>query len=71
MKQSQKFVVVAIGMLAAVLLNATLISHWLSRRLRALGHGATALARGDYRTRIKVQGNDELARLAGDFNHLA
>jgi two-component system, OmpR family, sensor histidine kinase BaeS len=69
--QSQKFVVIAIGMLAAVLLNATLISHWLARRLRALGHGATALARGDYSTRIPAQGNDELARLAGDFNHLA
>jgi two-component system, OmpR family, sensor histidine kinase BaeS len=70
-KQSRDFVVIAIGLLAAVLLNATLISQWLSRRLRALGHGATALARGDYSTRIPAKGNDELARLAGDFNHLA
>jgi two-component system sensor histidine kinase BaeS len=70
-QQSKRFVVIAIGMLAAVLLNAALISHWLSRRLRALGHGATALARGDYGTRIPAQGHDELARLAGDFNHLA
>ncbi len=69
--QSRRFIVIAIGMLAAVLLNATLISQWLSRRLRALGHGATALARGDYSTRIPAQGHDELARLAGDFNHLA
>ncbi len=70
-QQSRSYIVIAIGMLAAVLLNAALISHWLSRRLRALGHGATALARGDYTTRIPVLGHDELARLAGDFNHLA
>lgn len=70
-QQSRRFGVIAIGMLAAVLLNAALISNWLSRRLRALGHGATALARGDYTTRIRTQGHDELARLAGDFNHLA
>ena len=70
-QQRQRFTVIAFGMLAAVLLNAALISHWLSRRLRALGHGATALARGDYAARIPVNGHDELARLAGDFNHLA
>jgi two-component system sensor histidine kinase BaeS len=70
-QQSWSFGVIAIGMLAAVLLNAALISHWLSRRLRALGHGATALARGDYAARIPARGHDELARLAGDFNHLA
>jgi two-component system, OmpR family, sensor histidine kinase BaeS len=70
-RQSQSFAVVGIGMLAAMLLNAALISSWLARRLRALGHGATALARGDYATRIPARGHDELARLAGDFNHLA
>ncbi|MET0281337.1 MAG: ATP-binding protein [Steroidobacteraceae bacterium] len=70
-QQSRRFGVIAIGMLAAVLLNAALISSWLSRRLRALGQGATSLARGDYHTRIHARGHDELARLAGDFNHLA
>jgi len=70
-QQSRRFGVIGIGMLAAVLLNAALISHWLSRRLGVLGQGATALARGDYSMRIASQGHDELARLAGDFNHLA
>jgi len=70
-QQWRDFMVIAISLFAAVLLNATLISRWLSRRLRAVGHGATALARGDYSTRIPPQGNDELARLADDFNHLA
>jgi two-component system sensor histidine kinase BaeS len=70
-QQSRRFGVIGLGMLAAVLLNAALISHWLSRRLRALGQGAAALARGDYATRIRARGHDELARLADDFNHLA
>ena len=71
LQQSRRFGVIGIGMLAAVLLNAALIASWLARRLGALGQGATALARGDYSTRIPARGHDELARLAGDFNHLA
>ena len=70
-QQSRRFGVIGLGMFAAVLLVAAMISHWLSRRLRALGQGATALARGVYSTRIRAQGHDELARLADDFNHLA
>jgi len=70
-QQSRRFGVIGLGMFAAVLVVAALISHWLSRRLRALGQGATALARGVYSTRIAARGHDELARLAGDFNHLA
>jgi two-component system sensor histidine kinase BaeS len=70
-QQSQRIGVIGIGMLLAVLIIAALIAHWLSLRLRVLGQGATALARGDYATRIPVVGHDELAHLAGDFNHLA
>ncbi|MFT3802710.1 MAG: ATP-binding protein [Burkholderiaceae bacterium] len=70
-QQSRRFGAIALGLLAAVLLNAALISHWLTRRLARLGDGAAALARGDYATRLPVLGHDELARLAGDFNHLA
>lgn len=70
-QQSRKFAAIALGLLAAVLLNAALIAHWLSRRLRPLHEGAEAMARGDYSQRIAVQGQDELARLAHDFNRLA
>jgi two-component system sensor histidine kinase BaeS len=70
-QQSRRFGVIALGMLAAVLMNAAFISHWLSRRLRVLGQGATALARGDYAMRIPARGHDEIAHLAGDINHLA
>src|SRR6185369_3300310 len=70
-QQSRRFGVIGVGMLGAVLLTAALISHWLSRRLTVLGNGATALARGDYAMRIPARGHDEIARLAGDINHLA
>lgn len=70
-QQGRKFAAIALGLLAAVLLNAALIAHWLSRRLKPLHEGAEALARGDYSQRITVHGQDELARLAVDFNQLA
>jgi len=70
-QQLDRIKVIGIGMFAAVLIIAWLVANWLSRRLSVLGQGATALARGDYATRIPVQGHDELARLAADFNHLA
>jgi two-component system, OmpR family, sensor histidine kinase BaeS len=70
-QQGRRFGAIAIGLLAAVLVNAALISMWLARRLRALSGGATALSQGHYETRIPVHGDDELARLAGDFNRLA
>jgi len=70
-QQRDRIKVIGLGMFAAVLIIAWLVANWLSRRLRVLGLGATALARGDYATRIPAHGHDELARLAGDFNHLA
>jgi two-component system sensor histidine kinase BaeS len=70
-QQQDRIKVIGLGMLTAVLIIAWLVANWLSRRLRVLGQGATALARGDYATRIPAHGHDELARLAGDFNHLA
>ncbi|MDR1646941.1 MAG: HAMP domain-containing protein [Zoogloeaceae bacterium] len=70
-QQARRFLAIAIGMLAAVLINAALIAHWLSRRLNALRHGANRLAAGDYETRIAVVGHDEFAQLARDFNDLA
>ncbi len=70
-QQAQTYAAIALGMLAAVLLNAALIARWLSGRLRALGAGTQAVAQGDYGVRLPAQGHDELARLAGDFNHMA
>lgn len=70
-EQNRRFGAIAIGLLAAVLVNAALIAHWLSQRLKALSAGAAALTQGRYATRLDVRGDDELERLAGDFNRLA
>ncbi|MDR0440116.1 MAG: HAMP domain-containing protein [Candidatus Accumulibacter sp.] len=70
-RQARRFLVIAAGMLAAVVITAALIAHWLSRRLDALRHGANRLAEGDYGARIAVVGHDEFAQLAADFNDLA
>jgi two-component system sensor histidine kinase BaeS len=70
-QQARRFLVIAAGMLAAVVINAALIARWLSRRLDALRHGANRLADGDYGARIAVVGLDEFAQLAADFNNLA
>ncbi|MDR2452143.1 MAG: HAMP domain-containing protein [Candidatus Accumulibacter sp.] len=70
-QQARRFLAIAAGMLAAVVINAALIARWLSRRLNALRHGANRLAEGDYGARIAVVGLDEFAQLAADFNNLA
>lgn len=70
-QQTRTFAAIALGMLAAVLLNAALIARWLSRRLRVLGEGTAAVAQGDYGVRLPASGHDELAQLAEAFNHMA
>lgn len=70
-QQTRTFAAIALGMLAAVLLNAALIARWLSRRLRVLGEGTAAVAQGDYSVRLPARGHDELAQLADAFNHMA
>ena len=70
-QQTRTFAAIALGMLAAVLLNAALIARWLSRRLRVLGEGTAAVAQGDYSVRLPALGHDELAQLAEAFNHMA
>lgn len=70
-QQTRTFAAIALGMLAAVLLNAALIARWLSRRLNVLGEGTAAVAQGDYSVRLPARGHDELAQLAEAFNHMA
>lgn len=70
-QQGRQFAAVALGMLAAVLLNAALIAGWLTRRLAVVGAGAAAVAQGDYAVRLPARGHDELSRLTDDFNRMA
>lgn len=54
---------------------AALMAMFLARRLlapvRAIARGTRRLAQGDYSERIEVDSQDEIGRLASDFNHLA
>lgn len=70
-QQTAKFAALGAGMFVAGLLIAALLAGWLSRRIRRLAQGAEALIQGHYGMRIDVDGGDELARLAQDFNQLA
>ena len=60
----------AVGMGAAVLVIALL---WLSlyRPLAKVGRGVRAVAAGDYRQRVAVQGPSEVKALARDLNSMA
>jgi signal transduction histidine kinase len=68
-----------VPLLVLILLFAGVISLGLgislasavSQRIGALNAGARALASGDLGARVSVAGSDEIAELAGEFNHMA
>jgi two-component system, OmpR family, sensor histidine kinase BaeS len=70
-RQRVAFGAIALGMLVAAVLLGAGLAHWLTRRVHALARGTNALSQGDYDVRLGVQGHDELAQLARDFNTLA
>src|SRR5262249_6461906 len=47
------------------------VVRWLTRRLERLQHGVESLGAGDLSARVKVEGRDEVARLAQSFNSAA
>jgi two-component system sensor histidine kinase BaeS len=58
------------GALAAGL-TAFLAGRYITRRLRALADGASAIAAGDLSRRVDDSSPDELGELGGAFNHMA
>ncbi len=52
-------------------LVAWLLGRQIARPLRELTDAAESVARGDYSTRVPAEGNEEVARLAASFNHMA
>ena len=52
-------------------LFSALFTRQMTRRLQALAAGTSALRSGEYSTRIRVEGQDEVARLQADFNAMA
>lgn len=71
--QSQMRTSALIGTVALALstITAAALSAHLRRPISMLLRGTQKLAGGDYKTRISVQGGDELGQLAQRFNHLA
>jgi signal transduction histidine kinase len=57
------------GMIAVI--SALLIASSLIERIHVLGEATQRLARGELHTRLKAEGNDELAQLAALFNQMA
>jgi len=63
--------IAAAVVLALALVVAFAFARTLLRPVNALASGTRSLAAGDYARRIEVEREDELGRLAVDFNHLA
>jgi two-component system sensor histidine kinase BaeS len=70
-RQHLAFGAIAAGMLLAAIILGAGIAHWLTRRIRVLARGTSALMQGDYEVRLETHGHDELSQLARDFNALA
>src|SRR6202045_1412274 len=61
-----------LGVIALVVaLGAFPVVRRLTGRLERLQYGVESLGAGDLRARVKVEGRDEVARLAQSFNHAA
>ncbi len=64
----QYLMLVVVGVSGCVLF---LLSTWLTQPIRSLGNAAARLAQGDYSTRAKTTGSDELTELSETFNTMA
>lgn len=62
---------IAAGEIALSFLLLTLIGFWLTRRLVELTEASSRVAAGEYDIRLKVEGEDEVATLAQNFNDMA
>jgi signal transduction histidine kinase len=60
-----------LGALVIASLAISLFSRRLGKRLKNLMSATNALAAGDYQSRVREQGHDELTRLADNFNRMA
>ncbi len=63
--------VVAIFGIGASTLMLTLLGFWLTRHLRRLTRAAANIAAGNFSTRVRVVGDDEVGRLGHAFNTVA
>lgn len=61
----------AAGAVSVAALAGYVLSGSISRPLREVSRAALRMARGDFRQRVRVASDDEIGRLASDFNYLA
>lgn len=69
--QTRIFLGLMLISITVILLLGLPLANYFNRRIKHLYNGATLLSQGDYSHRIKVDGQDELARLSTTFNYLA
>ena len=69
-RTTSQLALLSVALLAVGALVAWLISRGIVRPLRLVTEAAESIAEGDYGARVGVDGRDELARLAGSFNHM-
>ncbi|MGC3874540.1 ATP-binding protein [Halomonas sp. GXIMD04776] len=70
-RQQRNLAVIIASLVLASLLLAGGLGWWLGRRMRSMTIAARRLSGGDYSMRLSERGQDELSRLARDFNGLA
>lgn len=61
----------AIALIALVVVVAVALSHRITRPIRELTAGATAIAQGNLGTQVPVRGDDEVSQLARAFNRMS
>ena len=69
--QTSSFFIFGIVLVAISALIALPASSYLVRPIQDLVRGTRSLTAGDYNSRIKIRGSDELSQLSQDFNTLA
>lgn len=60
----------AIAVLGVVLMSL-IVSRWITRPIAALTAGIKQMAKGDFTSRVRVSGNNEMARLAETYNQMS
>lgn len=70
-QQSITFYSIGGAILLLVIMVSFLLSHHLLKPIRQLSQGTRALTSFQFDTRIPIRSQDELGRLAGDFNRMA
>lgn len=70
-QQKSALILAALGMVLVVVIISLPLATHLVRPIKAMAEATRSLASGNYLVRVPVSSNDELGRLARDFNAMA